>query len=471
MIQAIATAPIATEASTDRSEKVSVRIEGPARPTCKVAYVMSRFPKLTETFVLFEMMAVEQQGVRVEVFPLLNGFSSGKEVAGAGLWAKLHDHFRAPAAPGVMHSEAATYVKRARYTPFISLAILVANMLMLARRPIRYATTLAAVFRANWGNTNFLWGGVSIFPKCVYFARCMQREDIRHIHAHFANHPAAAAFIIHRFTGIPYSFTAHGSDLHRHKHMLNQKVAHAKFVVAISSYNRDSILQHCGHHFSDKVHTIHCGVDVDKFRPAHREDTGEPIELICVGTLHEVKGQSYLLKAIALLRQQNVRCHVHFVGDGTDLEMLQQLTRDENLQHDVTFHGTKTRDELLALLQSVDLMVTPSVPTSDGRREGIPVVLMEGMACGLPVVASRISGIPELVNSPDVGQLCPPKEVDAIAAAIRSYAEDPQRRKRVGAMARQRVADEFCLTKNAQQLVSLFGNESAGRREMKESRS
>ncbi|EMI16421.1 glycosyl transferase, group 1 family protein [Rhodopirellula maiorica SM1] len=439
------------------SANVSSQIVDDAVPLCKVAYVMSRFPKLTETFVLFEILAVQQQQVQVEIFPLIGKFSSGKEVAGVGLWRKVREHLKSAAQPAVMHAEAQPCVEKARYMPFFNGAILMANLVMLVRRPLRYLSTVAMIVRDNFGNANYFWGGLSVFPKSVYFAQAMQREGIRHVHAHFANHPAMACFVIHRLTGIPYSFTAHGSDLHRHKHMLRRKVEHAAFVVTISSYNHKVITDHCGSCCAEKVRVIHCGVDVDTFRPSALTSRRDgPLRIICVGTLHEVKGQKYLLQAVSLLREQGINCQVSFVGDGRDLEMLQGLARELSIDPFVTFHGTKTREDLVGLMQSADLLVTPSVPTSDGRREGIPVVLMEAMACGLPVVASRISGIPELVNSDDVGRLCEPKNAEQIAAAIKLFAEDEELRKRVGANARQRIIDDFAIEGNAKQLISLF---------------
>ena len=137
-----------------------------------------------------------------------------------------------------MHSEALPLVERAHYVPFLSWAIVAAQFYFLLRKPLAYLGALWALTRGTWGSVNFFVGGLAIFPKTVYFARLMEADHITHVHAHFANHPAAAAFIIHRLTGIPYSFTAHGSDLHRRKKMLREKVADAAFVVPISRYNQ-----------------------------------------------------------------------------------------------------------------------------------------------------------------------------------------------------------------------------------------
>jgi hypothetical protein len=182
----------------------------------KVAYIMSRFPKLTETFILYEMLAMQQQGLQVEVYPLL----AGEEV---------------------MHPEAAQFVNIAHFQPFISSPILRANLHFLWKKPFVYLKTLWDLLRANWGSFKFFTGVIGIFPKTVLFAYQMQADNVQHVHAHFASHPAAAGFIIHRLVGIPYSFTAHGSDLHRDRHMLREKVAEVAFVAAISNTKGISI--------------------------------------------------------------------------------------------------------------------------------------------------------------------------------------------------------------------------------------
>src|SRR4051794_32216720 len=140
----------------------------------KVAYIMSRFPKLTETFVLYEMLALEQQGVRVELYPLLRERTT------------------------VMHPEAAAMVERAHFQPFLSWPILRAQMRFLRRKPRAYLGALWALVRGTWGSLNFLVGALGIFPKTVYFAGLMEADGVQHVHAHFASHPAAAGFIIYR---------------------------------------------------------------------------------------------------------------------------------------------------------------------------------------------------------------------------------------------------------------------------------
>jgi glycosyltransferase involved in cell wall biosynthesis len=400
----------------------------------KVAYLVSRFPKLTETFVLNELVAVENQGVNVELYPLI------REKAEK------------------MHPAAEAWVRRAHFTPLMSRSILRANLQTLARKPGKYLRALGDLLWGTRNSLRFFQGAVAFFPKSVYLAQKMQQAGITHIHAHFASHPAASAFVIHRLTGIPYSFTAHGSDIHRDQSMLAEKTAESAFVVPISRFNRKVILDACGGKHSEKMHVIHCGVDTSRFVPNGMiARIPGPLRILCIGTLHEVKGQTHLIEACRILKQQNVDFSCHFIGDGPDEIGLAEQARQAGLEKQVFFHGRLDQAEVLLHLHAADLLVAPSVPSRDGRREGIPVVLMEAMACGLPVVSSRLSGIPEIVDENVNGFLTEPGDAQAIAAAIQCFEANPELREKFGAEGRRKVEREFDLVTSAGQLARLFG--------------
>jgi glycosyltransferase involved in cell wall biosynthesis len=398
----------------------------------KVGYVMSRFPKLSETFILGEIQAVEEQGLRVELFPLLR---------------ERED---------VVHSEARLLVTRAHYQPFLSLPILGSQLHFLRRRPRRYLGALWALLRGTWGSPNFFIGALGIFPKVAHAARLMEAGGVVHVHCHFSSHPAAAGFVIQRLTGIPYSFTAHGSDLHVDRHMLCDKVAEAAFVVPISEFNRNVILRECGEHLAEKLVVIHCGVDTDLFRPRDVAESERPFTVICVGTLHEVKGQYYLVDACRLLAEEGIQLACTLVGDGRDRPALQRRIADAGLEGRVTLAGRRTQAEVAELLHSADVLVAPSVPTKRGKREGIPVALMEAMSGGVPVVASDLSGIPELVENEATGLLVPPRDARALADALRRLHDDPSFRRRLGLAGREKVVREFDVRKSASALARRF---------------
>jgi glycosyltransferase involved in cell wall biosynthesis len=323
-----------------------------------------------------------------------------------------------------------------------------------------YWNTLWTLLQANWGSLRYFGGVLALFPKIVYFAKLMAEEGIDHIHAHFASHPAAAGFVIHRLVGIPYSFTAHGSDLHRDRHMLREKVEEAAFVVPISNYNQEMIVAECKGQYSDKVIVIHCGVDTSVFQPritptSHELGKG-PFAILCIGMLHEVKGQTYLIHACQELKQRGIDFTCHFIGDGPDEAMLKRQTAVLGLAEHVKFHGRLAREQIVTLLHDADVVATPSVPTRDGRREGIPVVLMEAMGSGVAVIASRLSGIPELVLEGTCGLLIEPRDVNGLAAGLEQLYRDPELRRRFGQEGRKQVLENFDLMRNAEVLAGYF---------------
>ena len=397
-----------------------------------IAYIMSRFPKVTETFVLYEILELERRGESVGIYPLLRQREN------------------------VEHPEAAGAAARAHYSPILSASVVRSNWRFIREQPWNYLRTWAEAIRGTLGNLNYLAGAIVYFPKSVAFADQMKRAGVKHIHAHFATHPALSALIIHRLTGISYSFTAHGHDVHCDRRMLPEKLAAATFAIAVSRYNRNLIAEECGLDCYGKTHVVHCGVDTFFFRPAEQRPAEHPLRLITVASLWEVKGHAYLIQACRLLRERGIALRCEFVGDGPLKSRLARQIRVAQLEDVFTFHGARPREQVRELLHQSHVKILPSVPTSSGLREGIPVALMEAMACGLPVISSRLSGIPELVDHNVTGILVAPRDIMGLADAIEQLALSPELRERMGAAGREKVLREFDLTANAEKLALLF---------------
>lgn len=419
---------------------------GPPRKNgLRVAYLMSRFPKLTETFVLYEMLALEDRGVQVEVFPLI----------------------RQP--EETRHPEAGRLMRRAHYHPFLSLGALGATWHFLRRDPARLLRVGWEVLSGTWGSANFFVGALGILPKTIFFAREAERLGVQHVHAHFANHPSLAAFIVGRLTGIPYSFTAHGSDLHVERRMLEPKVRTAAFVVTVSSYNKDLIVEECGEDVRHKIRIIHCGVDPEAFSPAYRPDKGEgrALRVVCVASLEEVKGHRFLIEACRRLEDRGVSVECDLVGTGALHRTLTAQVEEAGLRDRIRFHGGLPRPEVARMLKRAHVAVLASHPTPSGKREGIPVALMEAMATGLPVVASAVSGIPELIQHEGSGILVPPGDPEALADALARLASDDDLRQWLGSAGRHKVMREFNLHTGAGRMVEQIlagGDGSPGER-------
>lgn len=392
---------------------------------------MSRFPKLSETFVLYEIVALRELGYQVSVYPLI----------------REHEQ--------IVHDEVDSLRSYVHYLPWVSRNVLVAQARHLWRHPRQYLSTLATLVRSNLGSWNYLFGGLAMFPKVVYMAELLAARGVDHIHCHFSSHPATAGYILHRLSRITFSFTAHGSDLHVDRHMLCEKVQEASFVIAISEYNRRLIIEHCGEAASTKTSVIHSGVDTSVFIPRPTRIPGSSdFRIACIGRLTEVKGQKYLVQALRLLCDEGVAVTCQLVGDGPDRAALEKYVKRLELSDQISFMGNMTRGQIAQLLHGTDVLVAPSVPTRDGRREGIPIVLMEAMATGLPVIASRLSGIPELVEDGVEGLLVPAGDARALAEAIRRLQGDPDLRHSLGTAARRKVETEFDVRQTARRLAS-----------------
>lgn len=397
----------------------------------KVGYIMSRFPKLTETFILNEILAMRKQGVEIEIYPLLRENQK------------------------VVHAETLQLVEHAHFHPFISIPIIKAHLHYLSNSPVKYFRVLTEVLKGTFGSLNFFVGALGIFPKSVRFAYEMAQSNVQHVHAHFATHPTVAALIVHRLTGIPFSFTAHGSDLHKERRMLARKVAASRFAVTISDYNRDMMVKESGEVSRAKIKVVHCGVEPEffQFEPVKQNDI---FQILCVASFEEVKGHKYLIQACERLARLGYEFECHFVGEGPLRSTIEkQIDRSECAAR-VHVHGGKPRNEVLAFLKQADVKVLASVMTANGKREGIPVVLMEAMACGVPVISSRISGIPELVEHGVSGFLVAPRNVEAISKALERLIQDTQLRHSLSKKARAKIEAEFNLHKNARELRCLF---------------
>lgn len=394
----------------------------------RVAVLMSRFPKITETFILYEMLELVRLGMDVQIYPLL----------------------REPAT--VVHPEVDALAGRLHYRPLLSGTILASNLRCFLRQPRLYVSVLAHLLRGTWRSANFLVGLLGIWPKSVHLGREMKRDGVRHIHAHFATHPTLAALIIHRLTGIPFSFTAHGSDLHVDQRMLAEKIAASEFAVMISRYNRDFVLRHCGAHLDPRLKVIFCGIDTTVFAPRPEHHRADRLRIVCVASLREVKGHRFLVAACARLRDASLPFLCDLVGEGPGRERIAAQIHAEGLDDCVRMIGDSPRPEVVRRMQEADVVVLPSVRTRRGNREGIPMTLMEAMACCTPVVASRLSGIPELVEHEKTGLLCPPGDADSLAAMLRRVWDDPRLAKRLGKAGRERIVKRFTLQRRARLL-------------------
>jgi colanic acid/amylovoran biosynthesis glycosyltransferase len=401
-------------------------------PAARVAYIVSGFPTLYETFVLYDMQVMEELGVAVDLYPLRRMY------------------------PKISHPEARRWEECAYFQPYLSLEILRAQWRAIRRDPRGYFKLWAEVLRGTWGSANYFLAAVAIFPKTVLFAEKMKRDGVAHVHAHFANHPAVAALIVHRLTGIPFSFTARGSDVLLDRHMLKQKVNAAEFALAVSSDLKRVMVSASGPCTREKIQVIRGGVDVERLFPKSNRRPAGALRILCVARFEEVKGHTYLVESCRILRQRGVTFECRLIGEGPLAQSIEAQVKAAGLDSEMKFLGPRSYQEVIDELAAADVLVLPTAPTAAGDREGMPTVLQEAMACGLPVVSSLVEGIAELVDDDLTGILVLPKNSTALADALMRLEGDVSLRQRMGRAGREKIAKKFSLKANTAKRASLF---------------
>lgn len=398
-----------------------------------VAVVVSRFPVATQTFVLRELDELERQGVRVLLVALRRGRDE------------------------LVHPAARPWMERALRPALASPHLLLENLRLLLGRPRLYLGTLLRLVWAARRRPRTVPGILAVFPAAVWLAARLRSEGVSHVHAHFASYASVAAHVastLSRHLGdpIPYSVTVHGSDLFLSRGELGGRLAGAAFVRSISRYNARFLerrLEEGGVRVDRaRLPVIHCGVDPTAYRRRPRPPLAagdRPASLLCVASLMPHKGLTHLVDAVARLRRSglDVRCDV--VGTGPMRPQLLRRIREAGLEGRVRLLGARTEAQVAEALAASDLFLLPSQVAPDGRREGIPVSLMEAMAAGLPVVATRLTGIPELVVDGETGRLVEPGDAEGLATAVSELLANPDRASRLGAAAQEKIRAEFSL--------------------------
>jgi glycosyltransferase involved in cell wall biosynthesis len=400
----------------------------------KVAYIVSRFPHLPETFILREMISLEQLGFQIELYPLIIQRQE------------------------LIHHEARPWVARAHVIPWVSLDLLKVNLKRMITQPHQYFSLFWRVIKENMGSPKFLVRALLLFPRAAWMAERFRADGVQHIHAHYATHPALVAWLIHHLTGISYSITVHAHDIFVDKSMLATKLHDSLFISAISEFNRKYLTDLFGPWVQQKTQIVRCGID-PAYYGNRKSGTGEPtdrLEILSIGSLQPYKGHIYLINACAELQKRGIPFHCRIIGGGELYPMLEHEIRENKLDALVELLGPRTQQEVSQLLQTANCYVQPSVITPSGKMEGIPVALMEAMVSGIPVIASCISGIPELVRNRETGYLVPPENVDALADALSQVYRDPAEARRRAASGRIWVLDEFEISSNAKRLSSLL---------------
>lgn len=397
-----------------------------------VAYITSLYPSLSHSFILREVRGLRAQGVAVTSFSVRRTppeqliAPEDREEADAALVLLPPDPRRFAAAVG-----RAAVTARGRF-------------LRAALGAVRRGLSL--------GPRAALWQAFYVGEAVLVWDEC-RRRGIRHVHAHFANVGADVAQLVAAIggPGWSWSFTMHGPteffDVPGHR--LADKTRDARFVSCISDFCRSQLMKLVEREHWDKLHLVRCGVDPAVYAPAPGRPEDGSLRVVCVGRLVPDKGQSLLVDAVALLRERGFDARLELVGDGPDRAHLERHVAELGLGEWVRLAGAVGQDTMRDHYAAADVFCLPSF------AEGVPVVLMEAMAMGLPVVTTRIAGIGELVEDGVSGVLVRPGRADLIADALAGLA-DPAVRARMGAAGREMVVREFDVAISAERLAGIL---------------
>lgn len=422
----------------------------------EVGYVVMGYPRISETFITQEIEVLESLGARLRVFAIK-----------AGDTQQVHDSVSRIRAP-------VTYLPRATSLSGTTMvAWLAANLprfwrahaSLVLRRPAAWCAVLASAVAMCWRYRQpGSWWPRKVFVKeflqaGVIASHVIGARTVRHLHGHFCHGATTVTWFASRLAGVPFSFTAHAKDIYQADQnpgdLLLRKLRATRFVATCTEANRRHLAQLTPRHSA--IHTVYHGLDTAYFAPRPRADRAGPVEILAVGRLVEKKGFRYLVEACDRLKLGGIDFRCRIVGeDGPEREDIERMIARAGLGAQMVLHPPVTHARLREFYAAADIFVLPCLVAADGDRDGIPNVLAEAMATGLPVVTTPVSGIPELVRAGRDGLVVAERDAEALATALRDLAASSAMRDRFGAAARARVVEMFDARATTASLKSLF---------------
>jgi glycosyltransferase involved in cell wall biosynthesis len=396
-----------------------------------IAYVVSTWPRLSQTFVLDEILALERLGVRVRIFATKRPDSEPINARVSEVRARV------------------TYLTLRRWW----LQAALANIRLARELRGRYFGALFLALRFRH------WSIVHRFFQAGYLADLLRCEPVAHLHAHFSTAPALLAMFAHELIGVPYTFTAHARDIYVDvpAELLRAQMERAEAVVTVSDYNRRYLTERLNGVANAKVRRIYNGLDLRRFPFCVRESSGNaPPVVLSVARLVEKKGLGDLIAAADILKRRGRCFQVEIFGSGPLETLLRERIERHGLKEVVTLHGATPQETVQQAYLRSTIFALPCTVASDGDRDGIPTVLLEAMASGVPVVSTPVSGIPELIDSGHDGLLVLPGDPQALADALERLMDDDDMRARLALAARARIESRFTLDASSAQLLALF---------------
>jgi len=397
----------------------------------EMAYLVSQYPAISHTFILREVMSLEQRGFRIHPYSVNEPDRSPERMTEAERQASS-DTF---------------YIKRQGVR-----GALTALVRTLLRRPLGLWRGLREAVRLSGTDLRRMAYHLAYLAEALIVGCDLDRKGIDHLHVHFATPAASVGLLVKVVFGTGFSFTLHGPDelANVAAYSLARKVELADFVICISHYAQSQLMQLSPVSHWSKFDVCRLGVDPDRFAPDASRVASDPFRILCVGRLTPAKGQHLVLDAAAGLLGSGRALQVTLVGQGPDMDSLRAHAERLGIASAVTFTGALNQDEILAHYRQADVFVLPSF------AEGLPVVLMEAMALGIPCVTTHITGVPELIRNEGEGLLTAPSDLRGLQHAIGRLMDDASLREEISRHGRARILSDFTLTGSVENLARVF---------------
>lgn len=398
----------------------------------RIAYVLLWFPLSSETFIFREIVQLRRLGADISVYTLY-----GKSLRGCSEEMK---NYTGP----IQRLGIRAFYRL--WPPFFR---------ALRRNPAKVWQLLRTGFFHRMRNLESLGENLWSFATGFVLAEQLLKDDIGLIHAPWANGPATAAWIASRLTGIPFAFTGRAGDIYPEDGLLREKSRDAIFIRTNNAANVLWLRQFCPPEQQGKVRLVYNSLTFSRRGRCEMPMT-PPYRVLAIGRFARTKGFTYLLTALVRLRREGLPVILTLVGDGSWKRRLSRLRQRLNLQNCVKMPGFVPHDQLMEYMRSHDMLVMPSVVHSNGDRDGIPNVIMEALSQAMPVVATDVCGIGEVVRHGETGFLVPQRDPAALANAIRDMLGDRQRARKMAVAGQKLVEKMFDPDKNIRALHELY---------------
>mgnify|MGYP002630517502 CR=1 FL=1 len=420
-----------------------------------VAYILKGFPRLSETFIANEIYLLESMGLNLKLFSVKQGEKQQHDVI---------EKIRAPLqyCPPTSSLSATTLLSwlKQNWPNYRN-----PNMRVFKRRPLAYMSTLAQVL---WMTLRYRR---SIFakPKKVFIKEFLQAvfiadelltsTDIGHLHGHFCHGATTITWFISKLTGLSYSFTAHAKDIYQKQlnpgDLLHKKIHSSRFVATCTGANHSHLCEMSGE--PKQIHTIYHGLDTQFFQPDATQRVTNPPVILSVGRFVEKKGFDILIEACAQLKIRGIKFNCNIIGPPDESsDKVKSLIKHYQLESNIQLLEPVNQTELRQHYLKSTLFCLPCRIIADGDRDGIPNVMVEAMASGLPCISTNISGIPELIKDRHNGLLVEPDQVSEMTDALILLLSDEVMRSRLSQIARQTVLKDFDSSQTTAELKMLF---------------